>query len=64
MLSHWHNIATRWIPDLTKLGWSKELAEPQIPLIRPDLQTIWQADRSELPVFVQESTAAMKYLDL
>lgn len=63
MLSHWHNIATWATSPFASWREAKESSNCS-PFRRPDLHTLWLGNRSSLPQFVQESAAAMKYLDL
>lgn len=64
MLSHWHNFPTRFFPSVANWRRSKASVQAAIPLERPDLHTLWRNGRENLPRFVQESAAAMKYFDL
>ena len=67
MLSHYDNFAVTSLQAIRhwwRTARAPAEAEPIIPLVRPDLHRLWQQERSQLPPFVQESPAALKYLDL
>lgn len=65
MLPQWHNIAT-WArsPFPSWREGNDSLNEKLPPLVRPDLHTLWLGNPANLPLFVQESESAMKYLKL
>lgn len=67
MLPQQDNIAIkslRAIGHWWRNGQPKAETTTALPRVRSDLHTLWQQERSQLPAFVQESTAALKYLDL
>lgn len=64
MLTYSFNFFTTDGADVVDWGQGEQPVGGDIPLERPDLHTHWRNGSESLPQFVQESAAAMTYLDL
>lgn len=63
MIPHWLGHLTSWWPTQTRIT-APAPPPPSVPLVRPHLQALAQWHATDLPTFVRESPAALKYLRL